>query len=112
MSNNEENLKLFNDEEEFRIQRNRLGGLLLFKGKDNQSSSNETYQEKLCSYGVSGTLFSQTLIENFYKSNVDFKQFIQRECLNFKPYNKFGKDEVEQRQQLLFEVAKKIWLCD
>ena len=112
LSNNEENLKLFNDEEEFRIQRNRLGGLLLFKGKDNQSSSNETYQEKLCSYGVSGTLFSQTLIENFYKSNVDFKQFIQRECLNFKPYNKFGKDEVEQRQQLLFEVAKKIWLCD
>lgn len=112
LANNEENLQLFENEEEFRIQRNRLGALVLLKGKDNQSSSNEAYNEKLHSYSGNGTFFSQTLREDFYKSNVDFKQFIQRENLDFKPHSSFSKDEIEQRHQLLFEITKKIWLSD
>jgi len=33
------NALLFSDEEEFNVNRNRLGGLLLLKGKDSQSSA-------------------------------------------------------------------------
>lgn len=112
LANNEQNLQLFDDEEDFRIQRNRLGALLLLKGNDNQSSNDEVYQDKLHSYNSNATLFARTLTKDFYKSNVDLNRFIQRENLNLKPYDKFAKDEIEERHQLLFEIAKKIWLCD
>ena len=108
---NEENLKIFNnDEEEFEIQRNRLGALLIFKGKDNSSSSNEPFDEKLKTYDNSGILLAESLCENFYKANLDFTNFIKSQKLDFKPYNKFGKEEIEERHKLLFEISKKIWI--
>lgn len=110
ITNNEKNLLLFNgDEEEFNIQRNRLGGLLLLKGKDNISSGNELYADKMSTYNVNGTLYSQTLLKDNYKSNVEFTHFISAENLNFKYYDVFGKEEIEERQLLLFELVQKIW---
>jgi uncharacterized protein with ParB-like and HNH nuclease domain/6-pyruvoyl-tetrahydropterin synthase len=109
ITNHESNMELFNDEEEFNIQRNRLGGLLLLKGKDNISSGDELYKDKLHTYNINGTLYAQTLLEDNYKSNVDFVNFIKNEKLNFKPHNSFGKDEIEERHQLLFSLIKKIW---
>ena len=51
---NAENKTLFKgDEERFEQERNRLGGILLLKGKDNLSSNNESYSEKLKSYANS-----------------------------------------------------------
>ena len=112
ITNNVENHKLFTNEEEFYEQRNRLGGLLLLKGKDNISSGDELYKDKLHTYNVNGTLYSQTLLKDNYKSNVDFKNFIKQENLNFKPYDDFEKEEIEERHQLLFELSKKIWDVD
>lgn len=109
ITNNEENLKLFSDEEEFHTQRNRLGGLLLLKGKDNISSGDEIYKAKLHTYNINGTLYSQTLLEDNYKSNVEFNKFIKSENLNFEPYQSYGKNEIENRHKLLFELVKKIW---
>lgn len=109
ITNHESNLDLFEDEEEFNIQRNRLGGLLLLKGKDNISSGDELYKDKLHTYNINGTLYSQTLLEDNYKSNVDFNNFIRKEKLNFRPLNSFGKNEIEERHQLLFSLVKKIW---
>lgn len=104
-----ENLDLFENEEEFRIQRNRLGGLVLLKGPVNESSNNELYQDKLRTYSGSGYWFAETLTENFYKSNPEFKNFIEKEQLNFQSFNTFGKGEIESRHRLLFEIVKKIW---
>ena len=113
VANNEENLKIFNDnEEEFEIQRNRLGALLIFKGKDNISSNNETFKDKLKTYDNSGILLAESLCENFYKSKLDFTNFIKSEKLNFKSYDKFGENEIEERHKLLFEISKKIWIDD
>lgn len=113
VARNEENLKIFNnDEEEFEIQRNRLGALLIFKGKDNSSSNNEPFEDKLKTYDSSGILLAESLCENFYKSNLDFTNFIKSEKLDFKSYDKFGKDEIEERHKLLFEISKKIWVND
>jgi len=109
ITNNEVNLGLFADEEEFHVQRNRLGGLLLLKGKDNISSGDELYSDKLHTYNINGTLYSQTLLEDNYKSNVEFSKFIQSEKLDFKPYNTYTKEEIEERHQLLFELVKRIW---
>lgn len=108
---NEENLKIFNnDDEEFETQRNRLGALLIFKGKDNSSSSNEPFEEKLKTYDNSSILLAESLCKNFYKSNKDFADFIKSEKLNFKSYDKFGENEIEERHKLLFEISKKIWI--
>lgn len=109
LSNNSQNLKLFaNDEEVFEQQRNRLGGVLLMKGKDNISSSNEPFSKKLVTYA--STLFwNETLRADTYKSKLDFKGFMKATGLAFEPLKTFGPDELETRQKLLFEICKLIW---
>ncbi len=109
LSNNSENKTLFdNDEETFQKERNRLGALLVLKGKDNISSSNEVYRNKLKTYSASN-LWNRTLISDFYHTNLDFKNLRENERLNFKPYDIFDGKAVEERQQLLFQLVKIIW---
>lgn len=109
LSNNTENKILFNnDEEYFEKERNRLGGLLLLKGKDNISSNNEPYKKKLKSYA--NTLYwNETLREDTYKSKLDFKNMINKFNLQFRPMNEFGPNELEERHSLLFKMVEIIW---
>jgi uncharacterized protein with ParB-like and HNH nuclease domain len=109
LADNDENLQLFdNDEEKFKSERNRLGGLLILKGKDNISSNNETYQNKLKSYA--NTLYwNETLREDSYKSKLDFTDMINKYKLKFRPMNEFGPAELEERQRLLFDMVTYIW---
>jgi len=109
LASNEENLEAFdNDEEAFQQQRNRLGGILLLKGKDNISSNNEVYSQKLKSYA--GTLlWNETLREDSYKSKLDMRDLKSRYDLHLKPHNQFGKEEIEERHKLLFEMVEHIW---
>jgi len=109
LSWNDDNRKLFdNDEERFEQERNRLGGILLLKGKDNISSNNEPYNEKLKSYA--NTLYwNETLREDSYKSKLDMTAFKEKYHLDLAWLDHFGPDEVEKRQKLLFELTKLIW---
>jgi len=109
IADSEENRQLFNNDEElFFKERNRLGALLILKGRDNISSSNESYKEKLKTYSH-GTLWARTLTENFYHRNPDFRDFCKRYNLDFSPINTFNQEAVEKRQKLLFEIVKRIW---
>lgn len=109
LANNSENLDKFkNDQEIFEHERNRLGGLLLLKGRDNISSNNEVYTEKLKTYA--NTLYwNETLRKDSYKSKLDFTNMMNRYNLNFRPMDVFGQTELEERQKLLFDIAKIIW---
>lgn len=109
IAENEENHHLFNDDlEYYNSQRNRLGGLLLLKGKDNESSNNETYDKKLESYA--NTLYwNESLRSDSYKSKLDFQKMIDKYHLEFRPLDKFGPEELEERHKLLFKIAKIIW---
>lgn len=109
LSRNEESQKYFVDEDTFLVERNRLGGVLLLKGKDNLSSSNEIYQQKLKTY--SGTLlWNETLREDFYKSNLDVGHFKKEYKLDeLKPINEFDAEALEDRHKLLFKITKMIW---
>lgn len=109
LSKNQENIDLFNkDEDYFEKERNRLGGLLLLKGKDNISSNNEPFKKKLKSYA--NTLYwNETLREDTYKSKHDFKNMMNKFGLNFRALDKFGPTELEERHKLLFEMIKIIW---
>lgn len=109
LSYNDENKAHFdNDEELFERERNRLGGLLLLKGADNISSNNETYKKKLKSYA--NTLYwNETLREDTYKSKLDFTKMIDNYNLKFRHMDQFGKEELEERHKLLFDLIKIIW---
>ena len=109
LSENSENKSLFNnDEEYFERERNRLGGLLLLKGKDNISSNNEPYKKKIKSYA--NTLYwNETLRDDTYKSKLDFKGMMKKFNLKFRPMDKFGPNELEERHKLLFDMIKVIW---
>lgn len=106
---NDENRALFDGNDElFLGERNRLGGLLLMKGRDNEGSGNESYTEKLKSYA--NTLYwNETLREDSYKSHLDFTQWIADSHLDFKPYAAFGPQELEERHSLLFRLIGEIW---
>ena len=109
LSRNEENKALFNnDEERFEQERNRLGGILLLKGKDNISSGNELYHEKLKSYA--NTLhWNETLRADTYQANLDLKELRVKFGLNLKPLERFGPEELEERHRLLYEISRIIW---
>jgi uncharacterized protein with ParB-like and HNH nuclease domain len=109
LSYNNDNIEIYQgDKERFEAERNRLGAVLLLKGKDNISSNNETYEHKLKSYAK--TLhWNESLREDSYKSKKDFEVFMAKTKLKFEPYPSFGPDELEKRQNLLFEIAKHLW---
>jgi hypothetical protein len=109
LSRNEDNKELFDgDEERFEQERNRLGAILLLKGRDNISSSNESYQEKLKSYA--NTLYwNETLRADSYKSKLDMTALKARYDLDLEPLEQFGPDEVEARHKLLFKLVEIIW---
>jgi len=106
---NKENLASFGgDEELFEQERNRLGAILLLKGKDNISSNKEKYSEKLRSYA--NTLYwNESLRQDSYKSKLDMNELKKKYSLNLKAYDSFGKAEIEERHKLLFEIVKIIW---
>lgn len=109
LSRNLENLALFDgDEERFDQERGRLGGILLLKGKDNISSNNEVFAQKLKSYA--NTLYwNETLRADCYKSKLDFAAFAKQQSFAFQSYEKFGPEELEARHKLLFSMTSMIW---
>ena len=109
LSHNDENKAYFsNDEDLFEQERNRLGGILLLKGKDNISSNNEPYSQKLKTYA--NTLYwNETLRADTYKSKKDMDSLKATFELDLSPMDKFGPEELEKRQRLLFKISKYIW---
>lgn len=109
LAHNDENIALFNNDEElFERERNRLGGLLLLRGNANISSSNETYENKLRTYAQ--TLYwNATLHPDTYHSNLDLINLKTRYNLNLRAMESFGAEELEERHRLLAEIIKIIW---
>jgi hypothetical protein len=109
LSNNDENRALFGgDEERFEAERSRLGGVLLLRGRDNISSSNESYADKLRSYANS-LYWNETLREDAYKSKKDFSDFIRNEGIKLRALNSFGPLELSERHELLGDIVQRIW---
>ncbi len=109
LARNATNLALFGgDEERFEQERNRLGAILLLKGKDNISSNAEEYSKKLKTYA--NTLYwNETLRADNYKSKLDFQAFAAKHRLGFRPLDAFGPEEIEERHKLLFDLTNVAW---
>jgi hypothetical protein len=108
LARNEESRKLFLDAEGkfeealFENERNRFGGLLLLKGQDNISSSNEFYADKLRTYTGSAPYLAQTLVPDFYKSNSGMESFLRKSQMEFAPVSQFTREALERRSELLY----------
>ncbi len=109
LAKNSENNMLFPDKDEFEKKRNRLGGLLLLKGNANQSSGNEPFSEKLKTYSGCSLVWNETLTDNFYKANIDLRKLKDTFSLPLRAMDKFGPEELEERQRMLFKIAEQIW---
>lgn len=109
LAHNDENLKIFRgDTEVFERERNRMGGLLLLKGKDNISSNNETYSNKIRTY--QNTLFwNSSLTDGFYKSKTDVNKLINQTAIDLKPIDEFDQNALESRTEILYKIVKMIW---
>lgn len=98
----------FDSEEEFFDYRDSFGGLLILQKDKNRSLQDMVYEKKVEKYD-SENLLARSLHKNCYKNNPLFLRFIREENLDFKPYETFGKNEIDERQQLYKEICKKIW---
>ena len=98
----------FSHEYEFNEYRNRIGGLLLLPPKRNKALSNLSYEEKL-EYYLDENLLAQSLHERTYERKPHFREFIQSSRLLFRPCSDFKKVDLDDRQKLYQQLAKRIW---
>lgn len=109
VADNEENRELFvNDEELFIAERNKLGALLLLRGRENEASGREVYSKKLKTY-VGSLLWNQTLCPDFSHSNKALQEFDQKFNLQLQIYSRYDSEAIKERQKILFKLTKLIW---
>ncbi len=98
----------FDHEYDFREYRDRIGGLLLLPPKRNKTLSDLSYEEKLKHY-IKENLLAQSLHKRTYERNPGFQEFIQKSHLSFQPCSSFNKADLDDRQKLYQQLAKRIW---
>lgn len=98
----------FSHEYEFNEHRNRIGGLLLLPPKRNKVLSDLSYEKKLEHYR-NENLLAQSLHQRTYEQNPRFREFIQSNRLLFRPCANFKKADLDDRQKLYQQLAKRIW---
>jgi uncharacterized protein with ParB-like and HNH nuclease domain len=101
----------FENEEAFQRGRNSLGGLLLLNRGPNQSLGDLHYVKKYKHY-LKENFLAASLHPDFYNHNSNFQHFIQRYELPFKPYERFDRKSLEERQELYIQLANLIWNPD
>jgi hypothetical protein len=98
----------FSSEYEFVNIRNRIGDLLVLPKKFNASYGDAPYETKVKQY-FSQNILAQTLYCERYKNNPDFQRFIQMSNLPFRPYEHFGKNEIDERTKLYKNILLMNW---
>lgn len=96
--------------EQFDSYRNHIGDLLILPKSINASLNDSKYDIKVKKYcSNEGNILTASLGEITYKNNPRFLKFIQENNLNFKPYNSFGKEQIEERFELIKSLVDLIW---
>lgn len=105
--------KEFTDQNDFNQWRNSVGALLLLHKSINASLNDAEFDYKLQTYcSNEGNIYSESLGQQAYNNNPQFKRFIEENNLPFKPYVAFGKPEITERNQLLVQLVQLVWNND
>lgn len=97
----------FDSEEEFQIYRSKLGNLIMLPRDKNRSYQSMPYPQKVSKY-MGDNILAKSFNKIAYKNNPSFLNL----NYDFKPYNDFGKESINERQNLYYEIAKDIWDID
>lgn len=93
---------------DFAEYRNRLGDLVLLPSDINQSFRDRPYAHKLEHYAKQNMLLA-SLSPKAYAHEPGFLHFKERTGLPFRPHEEFRKADVDDRQALYLEIAKRVW---
>lgn len=112
---NEANRSLFTDNEgafdegRFNTVRNKLGVVLLLKDKQNISSGNDLYAQKVQDYATSNIIWNELLVGHI--DSVDVKNLPNHRITKILPNDSgtFPLEKLEVRQKEIFEIIKTIW---
>jgi len=98
----------FDNKYEFEEYRNHIGGLLLVPRGFNQSYGGLPYKKKLPHY-FGQNLLVKSLHPLCYKKNPNFKSYVERSKLTFKPHSQFRKEDLDVRGELYGRICEEIW---
>ncbi len=101
----------FETENDFRRNRNYVGGLVLLPRGTNQSFGAAAYEEKVKHY-VKENLLAASLSSLTYERNPNFEKFVKSSDLPFKPHPQFKRADLMQRQKLYRQICEQIWSPD
>lgn len=96
------------DADDFDSWRNKFGALLLLPRDKNRSFQDSEYETKLEKYYAENIL-AQSLNEKCYQNNPQFRNFIEKHQLPFKPHREFKKADIMERQLLFKMICCNIW---
>ena len=97
---------LFNDEEDFKNNREKFGNLILLTSDHNRSYQDMPYDQKVVQY-MGDNILAQSLNAGAYKNNPKFLALSNE--YGFKAYARFDKTAIRERLQLYISLAKSIW---
>ena len=97
--------------DDFDYHRNKVGALVLLPGPVNASVGNMAYAEKRKHY-LKENLLAASLHDLAYANAPGFRRFKEQTGLDFKPYEQFDVDAINERQELYRQLAMRIWSTD
>jgi hypothetical protein len=98
----------FEHSPDFQAYRDRIGGLVLLPRDFNASYGALPYKSKLPEYR-GRNLLARSLHPDCYKHNPGFLRFVQESGLPFQPHEEFKKADLDARQELVRQIAERIW---
>ncbi len=98
--------QLFNDEEDFKHNRQKVGNLIILTSDHNRSYQSMPYSDKVTHY-PNDNILAQSLNNNTYSNNPKFLQI--KDVYGFKPYAQFDKTAIKDRLALYTALATAIW---
>ena len=98
--------QFFNDEEDFKNNRRKVGNLILLTSDHNRSYQDMPYAQKVTHY-PNDNILAQSLNAGTYSNNPKFLALQSK--YGFKPYAQFDKAAIKERIALYIALAKEIW---
>jgi hypothetical protein len=96
----------FDKLEEYDVYVSKLGNLTLLEKTINLAASNQNFAYKKNMYAQSSILLTKTLSQ---ESRVGINTSFNSVVSEFKPYNEWGTENINDRQEKLLKLAKKVW---
>lgn len=101
----------FDSEQDFDAWRNDVSGLVLLRADVNRSLQNKTFEDKTPHYAKQN-VYAASFTASVYEHQPQFLKFRDVEGLAFRPFDRFGKAEQDERSALVLALANKIWSVD